>query len=331
MKRAETQGGFVLVLSLWVLAAIAIVIGTFAERIARDIQLAHDTQNYVQSRIDITSTRADILYRLATTPMSKYGLGPYPPHVVELDGRPYQGEGKTHVRLQDDRGLVDLNLSDDDGIFRLLGIMGIPFDDRTHLADTLKDYIDTDDFRRLSGAERRDYPDDQKNLPRNEKLLTPVELRQVKDWAEYPQLMQDGKIFEYTTSSQAAAINPVTAPWPVLSMLPGMTPELAQIIEQQRNNHADISQLLPQTINQGIGSIIPFPSNSLRITHYRPDHAWAYRYDVTLTPNDQEQPWRVNYTMNLQRQPKYENATAPAQLPEKSAIPQDTGQSILPF
>jgi general secretion pathway protein K len=331
MTQSQRQGGFVLVLTLWVLAAIAIVIGTFAERIARDIQLARNTQNFVQSRIDISSTRADILYRLATTPMTQYGLGPYPPHVVELDGRPYQGEGKTHVRLQDDRGLVDLNLTDDDGIDRLLGIMGIPFDDRTHLADTLKDYIDTDDLRRLSGAERRDYPDHQKSLPRNEKLLTPMELRQVLDWTEYPQLMQDGKIFEYTTSSQASAVNPITAPWPVLSILPGMTPELAQNLVLQRSNHPDINLWLPEALRSSMGTVIEFPSDSIRITHYLPDSSWAYRYDVTLTPNAEDRPWRVNYTMNLQRQPKYENATAPAQLPEKSAIPQDTGQSILPF
>lgn len=331
MNHLQRQSGFVLVLTLWVLAAIAIVIGTFAERIARDIQLAHNTQNYVQSRLDISSTRAEILYRLVTTPMTQYGLGPYPPHVVELDGRPYQGEGKTHVRLQDDRGLVDLNGTEGDSMLRLLGIMGIPFDDRTHLADTLKDYIDSDDFRRLSGAERRDYPDNRKSLPRNEKLLTPMELRQVLDWDEYPQLMQDGKIFEYTTSSQASAVNPITAPWPVLSMLPGMTPELAQHLILQRSNHADINLWLPEALRSSMGTVIEFPSDSIRITHYLPDCAWAYRYDVTLTPNAEDRPWRVNYTMMLQRQPKYENATPTAQLPDKEAIPKDTGKPIFPF
>ncbi len=182
----ETQRGFVLPLTLWILAAIAIAAGAFAERMMAALDLARLSQQRIQNLVDMGNTRAEILFRLASTRMSVYGLGPTQGQAIALDDRPYQGEGHDLLRLQDDRGLINLNFATEGSLSRLLGVLGIPYEQRGRLVDTFNDYIDEDDFKRLNGAEAREYEAAGLPPPRNEKLVTPYEPRNILGWRDSP-------------------------------------------------------------------------------------------------------------------------------------------------
>lgn len=330
------QRGFVLPLVLWVLAAMAIVVGIFALRIMNALDLAKASQQRVQGLIDINDTRSELLFRLGTTPMSVYGLGSLPEQAIRLDDRPYRGEGQSVVRLQDDRGLLNLNVAGEERIRRLLGIFGVPFEQRGRLIDALGDYIDEDDFKRLNGAEAREYAALGLPLPRNDKLLTTFEAARVLSWRDFPELWRVGGLADLTTVGTAVALNPNTAPWQVLATLPGITDDLAQTLIDARNSRPlrsvdDLALLIGVPGGNLIMSIIPFPSEIVRLTHSLPGQNWAVRYSVTLTPYNEHAPWRFDYQSRIELPYADDSSASLPPLPDKSALPANSGTSLLPF
>jgi len=320
------QRGFVLVLTLWVLVIVAIAAGYFAEHVARSVELAQQSRQNTHALIDMAGTRAEILYRLGTTSMSEYGLG-LGQLAIALDNRPYHGLGKTLVRLQDDRGLLNLNLIDDGRLQRFLGLMGIPADDRSHLVDTLRDFTDADNLRRLNGAEADDYLALNLPPPPNRNLLTPWEARRIIGWRDYPQLWKNGRLPDLTTTSTSVGINPNTAPAEVLATLPGVTEEIAQLIIARRKL-APITQeqqivgftLTPLNLPMGLG-IVVIPSDSLRITQSTQGLPWALQYNITLTPNSAVAPWRTDYYSRVSTSAPDAAPGAIPELPPRSTAP----------
>jgi len=213
-----------LVLTLLVLVIVAIAASTFAEKVASAVELAQKSRQNTQTIIDMAATRAEILYRLGTTSITMDGLG-RGNTLVALDNRPYRGLGDTLVHLQDNRGLLNLNQTNDDRLLRFLGIMGIPAEQRSHLIDTLRDYIDADKLEHLNGAEEPQYLARQLVPPTNNYLTTPWEVRRIIGWRDAPQLWQNSRFIDLTTTSTMGGLNPNTAPVEVLATLPGMTEE----------------------------------------------------------------------------------------------------------
>jgi len=330
------QHGFVLPLALWILAAVAIAAGVFAERMMAALDLARLSQQRVQSLIDMSSTRAEILFRLGTTPMSVYGLGPAPGQAIALDDRPYRGEGQDLLRLQDDRGLLNLNLAGEDSLHRLLGALGVPYPRRNRLIDTFNDYIDEDDFKRLNGAEARDYDAAGLTRPRNEKLVTPYDPINILGWRDFPQLWQNGGLPELAVTGTSVGLNPNTAPWQVLITLPGMTEETAKrIITLRRQTPIRLVDQVAAMIGVPavnlMMQVITLPSDGIRLTQTAPGQAWALRYNISLTPNGERVPWRMDYHYKIESPYPDVPLESVPRLPEKSTLPANSGTPLSPF
>lgn len=321
------QQGFVLVLTLWVLVIVAIAAGYFAERVARSIELAQQSRQNTRAMIDMSGSRAEILYRLGTASMTEYGLG-RGNTVITLDNRPYHGLGNTLVRLQDNRGLLNLNTADDDRLQRFLGLMGIPPERRGHLIDTLHDFVDADKLHRLNGAEDEEYLALNLPPPANRNLITPWEARRIIGWRDFPQLWQNGRLVELTTTSTSFGLNPNTAPAEVLATLPGVTEEIAQLIIARRKlspiihggQFAAITSIPEQQFDMLISVL---PSNAIRITQSTQGLSWAIQYNITLTPNGDEAPWRTDYYNRVSTNQRDEAQAAIPELPPRSTAPPD--------
>lgn len=319
------QQGFVLVLTLWVLVIVAIAAGYFAERVARSVELAQQSRQNTLAIIDMAGTRAEILYRFGTTSMTEYGLG-RGNTVIELDSRSYRGLGNTLLRIQDNRGLLNLNLTDDDRLQRLLGLLGIPAEQRSHLIDTLRDFTDADNLHRLNGAEEKEYLALNLPPPANKNLITPWEARRIIGWRDAPQLWQTGRLVELTTTGSSFGLNPNTAPAEVLATLPGVTEEIAQIIIARRKlspiidarQLAEIASIPAQQIEDLIGVL---PSNSIRITQSSRGLPWAIQYNIMLTPNSDDAPWRTDYYSRVNTVQRDEAQTNIPELPPRSTAP----------
>lgn len=330
--RPGKQHGFVLVLTLWVMVIVAIAAGYFAERVARSVELAQQSRQNTGAIIDMSGTRAEILYRLGTTSMTEYGLS-RGNTTISLDNRPYHGLGATVARLQDDRGLFNLNLIDDARLQGFLGVLGIPAERRGHLIDTLHDYTDADKLHRLNGAEEEEYLAQGLPPPANRNLISPWEAKRIIGWHDFPQLWQNGRLVELTTTSLSAGINPNTAPAEVLATLPGVTEKIAKIIIARRKlspitTDAQIIEITGMPLNQPFGmGVIATPSDSIRITQSSPGLSWAIQYNVTLTPNSQDAPWRTDYYNRVNTsQPNEEQIL---KFPPRSNAPPDNAPSFL--
>lgn len=327
-RRTRHQRGFVLVLTLWVLVIVAIAAGYFAERVARSVELAQQSRQNTRALIDMASTRAEILYRLASTTMTEYGLG-RGNTAIYLDNRPYHGEGKTLVQIQDTRGLLNLNLTDDGRLNRFLGLMGIEAEQRSHMIDTLRDYTDADNLHRLNGAEEDEYRAQNLPSPANRNLLTPWEAKRIIGWRDAAQLWQNDRLVDLTTTSQSMGINPNTAPAAVLATLPGVSEDIAQFILTQRKllpftHEGQITQItsVPMNLPMGMG-IIAIPSDTLRITQSTQGLPWAIQYNIKLTPTNPTAPWRTDYYGRVPTTLQNEAPADVTTLPMRSIAPPD--------
>lgn len=321
--KSGNQQGFVLVLTLWVMVIVAIAAGYFAERVAHAVELAQQSRQNTSAVIDMTGTRAEILYRLGTTSITEYGLG-RGNATLYLDNRAYQGQGSTLFRLQDNRGLLNLNFIEDYRLELFLGILGIALEQRAHMIDSLRDYTDADKLRRLNGAEDEEYLAQNLPLPANRNLLTPWEVLRIAGWRDAPQLWQTGRMAELSSTGLSLGLNPNTAPAEVLATLPGISEEIAQIIIRQRKlspilgteQLAEITGIPTRHFGDVIGVI---PSNSIRITQATRGLPWAIQYNITLTPNSNDAPWRTDYYSRISGNRPDE--TLLLELPARSVTP----------
>ncbi len=327
-QRRNQQGGFILVLTLWVLVVVAIAAGYFAERVTRATELATQSRQNSRALIDMASTRAEILYRLSTTTLTEYGVG-RGSTAIYLDDRPYQGEGDTIVRIQDTRGLLNLNFVDDGRLNRFLGLLGIEAEQRSRLIDTLRDYTDSDNLTRLNGAEEADYRALNLPPPTNRELVTPWQAKRIIGWRDAPQLWENDRLFKLTTTSQSMGINPNTAPAEVLSTIPGVTEDVATAVIAQRQiapftHEGQISQLVGAPLNLPMGmGVIAVPSDTMRITQTMPGVPWAAQYTIKLTPISPLAPWRTDFYSKIGIAGEGDKPTAVAALPPRTIAPPD--------
>ena len=331
------QQGFVLILTLCILAAITIVAGYFGLRVQQSLQLAQMRQTLNDKQIAINNTRAEILFRLCTTHLSPYGLG-VPNGEIALDDRPYANEGTT-VQLQDARGLIAINYIDDTQLYNFLGVMQVPVDQRHHLIDTLHDYIDADDLRHLEGAESAEYAAAGLPPPRNMPLVSPFELKSIIGWRDMPSLWQNPGVTEFVSVGAIAPINPNTAPWQVLAALPGVTPALAQAVVARRKlgpiDVALFEQLTGTNQSTFPPQAVAYPSDSVRITQRAIGMPWAIRYNLRLTPLSSISPWQIGYYYRIEDKSdpasanNVANSSEIPQLPARSVV--SAAPSVLPF
>lgn len=322
------QNGFVLVLTLWVLVVVAIAAGYFSDRVARAVSLAQQSRQNTQVLIDMDSTRAELLYRLSTTTLTEFGLG-RGSTTIALDDRPYRGEGDTIVRIQDTRGLLNLNLTDDGRLNRFLGILGVESDQRGRLIDTLRDYTDADNLHRLNGAEEDDYRAVNMPPPTNRDLVSPWEAKRIMGWRDQPALWTNDRLVQLTSTSQSMGINPNTAPPEVLSTLPGVTDDIVKLLLLRRSvapitHEGQITQLTGFAMDLPIGmGVIAIPSDTLRITQSVAGLPWAMQYTIKLTPTHPNKPWRTDFFGRIGATELNPETVEIPELPPRSIAPPD--------
>jgi general secretion pathway protein K len=238
------------------------------------------------------------------------------------------------VQLQDARGLVNLNVVSDERLLRLLSIVDVPADKRGMFIDTLRDYMDEDSLTRINGAEEPEYRERGLPPPRNENLLTPYEARNIIGWRDMPQLWDNNRLPDLITVSTAVAVNPNTASKEVLATLPGVTSEIADAIIARRQvapiaSPDIIAQLVGVAPGDYLLNIITLPADSVRVTLRSPDLPWAIQYNVSLSPNNDKAPWRIDYYYKI-RQDASLPPPAPAASPLTNPFANPTNLFVTP-
>jgi len=309
--------GFVLVATLWLLAALTIAASFFALWSQRALTLAQALREDVQGEIDMSSTQANLLYLLTTQSFTIRGLTlPLPPETtyvkgaeIALDDTPYFGHGKAYFALQDLGGLININLASDAVLYRLLGILGVAVEARLPLIEKLRDYVDLDDLHRLNGAESYHYQQRHLPPPANHNLMNPLECRRIMDWAEQPSLWENNALTQLITTSIFFYPNFNTAPAQVLQAVYDFSAEGAERLVEQRKIAA-FSRM--ETVSQVGGKFIdidPLEVNFLatpflRMTLWYEGSTSIRQIYLDLTPQGKK-PWMLDYHLELKPLPSY--------------------------
>lgn len=319
-------GGFILVVVLWLLVAMAIACGLLLAWSRERVVEATAARAELEERRDAIGTRDSLLFLLATIPTTRAGLPVEPLTPAELaarrldefggmdktprggelrlDGHVYAGLGAIRVQLQDEAGLVPVALPAGPGVHTLLAAAGRPRAERNRLAAALEDYVDPDDFRRFGGAESAEYERAGLPAPPGRPLLALREIWHVLGWNALPPSARRD-VEDWSTVAYSGAMNLNTAPLPLLEALLG---DCRRVCRARLEARAESPFETAGQFDAEAGVRLPgdrdidfrtAPSDTLRLTlSGRSGRAW--RMHVRLTPlAHRAAPWHVDAAYRL--------------------------------
>jgi general secretion pathway protein K len=339
----QPPGGYILVSVIWILAFLSIAAASIGEWYDRSLAVAAGRVNDAEARVERLSTRATLLYEIATADLGRSGIFLSPALVDEedsddgmfglavrpgvpdifFDGAVYRGYGDLRFSIQDESGLWGLIPESPMRVRQLLMSRGIEFQEADVLASRLADYTDEDDLVRINGAEAVDYEFAGLEPPPNRRPTSIHELKRVMGWADVDELWDDNALPNLVSLAWGGGPNPGTAPREVLLRMPGATPPLVDAFLAARRGDtealdADTAAWVEELTRREVLSPTPRPSFRLRMRFWREGERQLREYSVKFNPGDQlPYPWEFenNYRLPVSRDLASEPAR-PAQLPD---------------
>ncbi|MFN3842955.1 MAG: general secretion pathway protein GspK [Rehaibacterium terrae] len=325
--------GFVLALTLWLLAGIAVVVAVLAHWSLQQVREAAASKARLEARAAMIGTRDTLLYVLATTGKTRAGLPMQRPpdealaarrlddmgglsvepfgSELRLDGTVYAGLEGIAFAVQDESGLFSVSWPSDRRLDAFLMAHGIDPQQIPVLRDQLLDYIDRDDLTRLHGAEADDYRRAGLPPPANRRLLQPQELARVPAWRALPD-EQLQRLIAQSTATYSGAFNLNTAPRELLPMFIHGCPETCDTLIALRER---VPFRSGPELELRVGVRLPgdsavdyrfAPSDDLRLTLWSETGA-AWRIHVRLTPlANQRAPWIISSAYTVPRPAAHE-------------------------
>lgn len=177
------QSGAALVMVLMIVAIMTVVVSSSVYKNRLLLKEAELQQNYNKARVRLKTVKAELIYKLTTTPLLLMGVNAELikkheiPSQFNFYGSPFNYL-ESEITIQSSNGLISLEPFDEEGFTALLINLGVAPKEQAILIDSLKDWVDSDNFSRLNGAEWRFYDD--RSLPRNGVIQSFDELLMVR-------------------------------------------------------------------------------------------------------------------------------------------------------
>lgn len=334
-RALRRPSGFVLAITLWLLAGITIAVAVMTLWALDEVARARAGHAMLEDEIALHGTRDTLLYIASTRELTLAGL---PTAVLSdaaravrlldefgallrdpiggelrLDGSPYAGLGGVTFAAQDEAGLFPVVWPSPQELDRFLLAQGVDREKVPRLRDALLDYLDADELNRLNGAERRDYERENRPPPPNRRLLVPGELSRILGWDELPP-EQLAQLSDRITPYYSGAVNLNTMPRELLpTWIPGCPESCDALVARRRERPFGSSA----EVQARLGIRLPgddatdyryLAENSLRLTLWgRAGAGW--RIHVRFTPlADQRGPWSIPAVYPIPRPPNDEPA-----------------------
>jgi len=160
--------GIALMMVLWVIVALSMIALEFSFAMRTGVNIAknlkEETQLYTIAQGGTQRAIAELILKNDQRVQQKRNkkLEEIPPEQREwmADGRPYRLEfdgGNCEVRIISEAGKVNINMVTEATLRKIIGQLGLEGEARDTVTDSILDWIDPDDFRRLNGAENDYY------------------------------------------------------------------------------------------------------------------------------------------------------------------------------
>jgi len=326
---ARVGRGFALVIVLWVLAGLTVV----AVAVASTARVSGESTRLLRERIRaeaaFISTAARIQV-IASTSQSEVNRFEGARGRLYLDGRSTEVDAVERVSMQDARGLVNLNLASKTFLTRLLLQCGVAGNRTDPLVDALADYIDSDDLKRLNGAEAFDYrfagglP-----APRNAELVSRNEVWRVLGWPEIRAVWDENRCAEAVTVRGDGRFNQNTAPLPVLVAF-GLDEPIAQGLLGARADGLNARIAPPSNAGAEVDVLASLRlsgatvGRTLRVRHAMALVEWTLEYELELTPTRPGGPWRLHEMRYLEAAPSSMPGVSTSRVPAVDHRPSES-------
>jgi hypothetical protein len=319
-RARQGQQGYVLLFVTVALTVVAIVATRFALRIDELRAQALTLQQYADARLQAGSARAQALYWLSTRPIGLASAGFIDEQPLMMDGRSYRTDEGALLRVQDGRGLLSLNKPDRGPLMAALVDAGASTEESAALIDVLEDYADSDNLRRLNGAEAPDYAAQGLPAPRNDWIASVDELSRIAVWHGKPELR--AKMAPYLSVKRDSLFNPNTAPLDLMrSIWPKASKEQWDLFETLRRR-APFGDKLAAISATGIpftsDELLFHASNALSLQVWAPGLPQSLEYNLLILPTANNAPWLIHEVRQTTRPATIDAASPVANFPVPS-------------
>ncbi len=201
-----------LIIVLWIITLLTIIAGSLVYTVRTETLLASHS---------IERAQAHALAEAGLNYAALQVLRPASERRWPVDGSRQTwrfGPGRVFITVTDASGRIDLNSADRELLRALLIDVGVSQEDLDSLLDTIEDWRDADDLRRVNGAESKEYETAGRAIgPKNKPFDSVEELQQVLGISStaYRQLAERVTVF-----SRQPGINPAVASGNLLRILP---------------------------------------------------------------------------------------------------------------
>lgn len=315
------ERGYVLVMVLAALVILSLIGASFGARIDEERLRARFFIAEVAAERATQSALAMVTYWLTTSPINANGVGDRLAAQWVADGRWYRLGADVWASLQDERGLLSVNQPDARQFRQLLLNEGVTVEKIDRLIDVLADYIDTDNLRRLNGAEREQYVELGLRGPRNDMLRSTNELCQLPAWVDMAEMCQ--RLLPLLSTRVSPLLNPNTAPPKVMAALAlGAAPEQLQLFESLRATapFADGAAAAARTgLSLDSDAYMFHSGDEYRLTIWVQGQPRAREYNLRVLPGGLQAPWQVIRSRAVPK-PVVVNLSGPAFEPLKFSL-----------
>jgi general secretion pathway protein K len=322
------QDGFILPLTLWVIAAMGVVIAGVGEWVAQTTENARIQQERLDNALALANIQNELVFALGTRPLTFRGLevGRLTEKIdrsdptammaadyrtdryVRMDGRPYTMESAPdyEIRIYDGRGLININAVGSVYLRRMFGLFNIPEPTRNSLMDALEDYTDRDDLTRVSGAEQQEYARLGRRPPANAWLVTPLEAQYILGWDKLQDIWRRDLERPLWTTCTQPGFNPNTASREaILSYFPGLLEDEINTVLERRDekpfrNIREFASAAGTIVRDEPFAYVFVPGTCAIIeVEHRPSGART-RFSLTIDiVNAKTKPWQIDYVVQI--------------------------------
>jgi len=337
MDMRSSDRGIALVMVLWVLMLLSVIVGEFCYSMKTQVNITanykESTASYYIALAGINNAIYNMVYQTVIPPPAD-GEGADEDAVewrinTEIPPIDFAG-GRVTVWIDNESGRININLADRDLLMFMLSGFELENEEKEIIVDSILDWRDTDDLRRLHGAESEYYqslpqPYSAKNGPfdAGDELLL---VRGVTPEIYYGGLDRMVTVFpkiapEQTTDRRKPKtetdfnrININAVPPAMWASLPGMTEDMvAQIIEFRKEKDfrsmSELGEIVGNDVLAGISRYLntrPSPYYTIYATGEKPDSgiyetiAATIRMDNTIAKRYRIVEWKIGIPLREQ-------------------------------
>ena len=309
--------GFVLLATLWVLAALVVLAAYVSDVTDVEAERAIRAKENLQRELQRRSLENTLLYLLATGRMNHRGIvleaqqrfADYladdevlPAGEGELlaTGQPYETAAGLGFSIQDESGLASVNSPRSRLLAGALAYVGVSSPNIARITSRVVDYVDTDQRLSLNGAESYDYRQRDMAAPPDWPMASPLELRRVLGVQEMVSSDQWRRLRPLLTIRPALGYNINTMRPEVLTGLLTLDEAaLRRVLEARAQGSVrwlrQIAMLTGRHMDIDPMALLSIPSRFLRMATWDADGRVRHIVGIELMPFGEDVPWSKNY------------------------------------